>query len=400
MTPHPAALRTSPASNAPNRRHLVLGAAACMLAPLASRAQTQGITRVGPGSAIKTIAEASAKARDGDIIEVEAGDYPGDVAIWSQDNITVRAVGGRVRLKADGMAAEGKGIWVIRGGRMSVQGFDFSGARVSDHNGAGIRFDKGRLTVQDCSFMNNENGLLTGNDPHSELEIIDSEFGYNGYGDGQSHNLYVGELARLSVTGSYSHHAKVGHLLKSRAALNRIYYNRLTDGIGGTASYELELAIGGVAYVVGNIIEQGSETENPHIISYGAEGYKWPNNALYLINNTLVDNRPKGGIFLRIKPGGNVTVRAINNVLIGDGRLDTAGPGDYRNNFTVDWDQFVWATRDDYRLKRTSRLLGKAIDAGSVDGQSLMPVREYVHPRSTRALQGPARNPGALQSLQ
>jgi hypothetical protein len=383
---------------APNRRQLVLGATACLLAPLASRAQNQFVMSVGPERAINTIAEAAAKARDGDIIEVEAGDYPGDVAVWTKDDITVRAVGGRVRLMAGGKAAEGKAIWLVRGGRMSVQGFDFSGARVPDHNGAGLRLEKGQLTVQDCSFMHNENGLLTGNDHQGELEIINSEFGYNGYGDGQSHNLYVGELARLAITGSYSHHAKVGHLLKTRAALNHIYYNRLADGIGGTASYELELAIGGVAYVVGNIIEQGSETENPHIISYGAEGYKWPANALYLINNTVVDNRPQGGVFLRIKPGDG-SVRAINNVLVGQGKLDSAGPGDYRNNFTVDWDQFEWAARDDFRLKRTSRLVGKAIDPGSVDGQSLMPTREYVDPRSTRKLQGPVRNPGALQSF-
>jgi hypothetical protein len=381
-----------------HRRQVTLGIAAGLVAPLYSTAQAQSVIRIGPGQAIKSIAVAAAVAMDGDVFEVEAGDYLGDVAVWTKDNITLRAVGGRVRLIASGMAAEGKGIWVVRGGRMTVQGFDFSGARVPDRNGAGIRLEKGQLTVRDCSFKDNQNGILTGNHAQAELEIIDSEFAYNGHGDGQSHNLYVGEIAHLAVTGSYSHHAKVGHLLKSRAAVNHIFYNRLTDEIGGSASYELEFAIGGVAYVVGNIIQQGSQTQNPHLISYAAEGYKWPKNELYLVNNTLVDNRPQGGVFLRVKPG-NTLVKAVNNLLVGKGTLDSAGPGDYRNNFNADWDQFELAVREDYRLSRKSKLLGKAIDAGRANGQSLMPDSEYVHPRKTAPLKGPVRHPGALQSL-
>ena len=364
---------------------------------MAGMLHAQNIIRVGPDQATKTLASAAARAVDGDTFEVEAGEYRGDVAVWDKKNITVRAIGGRVRLIASGMAAEGKGIWVLRGGSMTVQGIDFTGARVPDKNGAGIRLESGRLTVRDCSFTDNQNGILTSNNPMVELDISDSEFGHNGYGDGQSHNLYVGEIAHLTVTGSYFHHAYVGHLLKSRAALNHILYNRLTDEIGGRASYELELASGGIAYVIGNIIGQGSQTENPHLISYGAEGYKWPKNELYLINNTLVDNRPQGGIFLRIKPG-NVTVKAVNNLLVGRGKLEAGGPGDYRNNFTVDWDAFEQASREDYRLKRSAGLSGKVVDAGFVNGQALMQEREYIHPRRTQQLVAASRHPGALQS--
>lgn len=369
------------------------------LALLLSGGNAANLIRVGPTQKIKSIAVAASMARDGDVFEVQAGDYHGDVAVWTKDNITVRAVGGRVRLFADGMAAEGKGIWVVRGGRMEITGFDFAGTRVRDKNGAGIRLEKGALVVRDCTFVNNQNGILTSNNRDASLEIVNSEFGYNGHGDGQSHNLYVGEIARLTVTGSYFHHAKVGHLLKSRAAVNDIRYNRLTDEVGGRASYELEFAVGGVAYVVGNIIQQGSQTENPHLISYAAEGYKWPKNELFLVNNTLVDNRPNNGNYLRVKPG-NVTVKAINNLLVGNkGKLDAAAPGDYRNNFNVDWDVFELAAREDYRLKHGTTLLGRAVDAGMADGQALMPDHEYQHPHSVIKLKTPAKNPGALQSL-
>jgi hypothetical protein len=60
----------------------------------------------------------------------------------------------------------------------------------------------------------------------------------------------------------YSHHANVGHLLKSRALINYILYNRLSDELTGTSSYELDLPSGGTSYVIGNVIEQGPNSQN------------------------------------------------------------------------------------------------------------------------------------------
>lgn len=353
---------------------------------------------VGANREIEHVSVAASVAQDGDVIEVDAGTYPHDVAIWNQNDLVIRAVGGRVRLLADGASAEGKGIWVVRGGVIRVEGFDFEGARVKDRNGAGIRLEKGKLTVSDCRFIGNENGILTGGNADATLDIVDSEFGNNGAGDGQSHNLYVGAIARLSVTGSYFHHANVGHLLKSRAAINDIRYNRLTDEIGGRASYELEFPSGGVAYVVGNLIQQSSTTENPHLISFGVENYRWPKNEIYLVNNTLVDLRPHGGVFFRVKPG-QVTIQAINNLLVGKGGLESAGAGVYRNNLNVDFDEFVKATREDFRLASKSRLIGRGVlpeVAGDVD---LKPRLEYWHPRSTRIPVASAFSPGAMQTV-
>lgn len=358
-------------------------------------AESVRVISVGAERPVKSLSEAARLAKDGDLVEVDAGDYPQDVAVWTQNDLVLRARNGRVRLLSQGVTAEDKAIWVMRGGRISIEGFDFIGATVQHRNGAGIRLEKGQLKVADCRFLNNENGILTGGDAESTLEIERSEFGHNGFGDGQSHNLYVGPIALLKVSGSYFHHAKVGHLLKSRAAKNIIFYNRLTDEIGGRASYELEFPVGGMAYVVGNIIQQSSTTENPNIISFGAEGYRYSVNRLYLVNNTLADMRPRGGNFLQLKPGGEVV--ALNNVLLGAGRLDGAGPGDYRNNFNVDLDEFVQALREDFRLRPGSALRGKEVGVEAVDGVSLAPTAEYQHPRSVRMLKGKASNPGALQ---
>jgi hypothetical protein len=376
-------------------RLFAFGVATGMLLLAASAQAAGGRLEVGPNKELKTLSAASMLAKDGDLIEVEAGDYVADVAIWKQSEIVIRARNGRVRLVASGAAAEAKAIWVVRGGKLTVEGFDFVGAKVKDKNGAGIRLEKGRLSVVDCGFFDNENGILTGGDAESTLEIQNSEFGNNGHGDGQSHNLYVGAIAMLKVTGSYFHHARVGHLLKSRAAQNLIYYNRLTDETGGRASYELEFPAGGLAYVVGNIIQQSSTTENPNVVSFGAEGYRYPENRLYLVNNTLVDLRPRGGAFLRIKPGGEVI--GANNLLLGTATLESAGPGEYKNNFNVDFDDFVRAVREDYRLKPGSALIGRAVVLNPVGVVSLTPRADYHHPRSIRQLRAGPLNPGALQ---
>src|SRR5262245_5578558 len=270
--------------------------------------------RVGKGNDTKTVAAAARLAADGDTIEIEAGDYRGDTAVWTQNNLTIRGINGRPRLLAAGEAAEGKGIWVLRGGDITVENIEFTGTRVPDQNGAGIRLERGKVKVRNCVFRDNENGMLVGNEPTTILEIEDSEFANNGAGDGQSHNLYVGTIERLVVQGSYFHHGRVGHLLKTRARESFIQYNRLTDESGGRASYELEFPSGGIAVVLGNGILDSETTENPTIVSFGAEGYRWPRNELFISHNTIVNPRVEGGIFVRARAGAYV--KAVNNILV------------------------------------------------------------------------------------
>ncbi len=351
-------------------------------------AQAATVLQVGPHRTIKTIAAAARLAGDNTVINVDAGDYDGDVAVWTQSHLSLRAVGGRVRLRASGMAAEGKAIWVVRSAKFTVEGFDFEGAQVASRNGAGIRFESGWLVVRNCSFTHNEMGLLTSNNPQAVLEVENSEFAYNMRPDGHNHNLYIGQIARATVTGSYLHHARTGHLLKSRAAISHILYNRLTDD-GGSASYELEFPNGGDALVLGNTVQQGPQTENPALISFGAEGYTWPVNRLTLAHNTLVDDLASpDSTWLKIKPGADA-VLAVNNLLVGPGTLPATPASDFRNNPHT----ARHALADGYRLAPRSPLRGTAI---AVDTR-LQPQREYRHPASSMALGIAPHNPGAMQ---
>ena len=385
-------------------------------------ATTSALLKVGPNRDFKSIEAAAAKARDGDTVEIDAGDYLGDVAVWKQDRLTIRGVGGKVQLIAAGQSAEKKAIWVVRGGKITVENVVFKGAKVPDKNGAGIRFEKGHLLVKNCSFFDNENGILTGNGD-SVLEVENSEFGRNGYGDGYSHGIYVGSIKLFKLTGSYLHHANIGHLVKTRAAENHIMYNRITDETGGRASYELDISNGGIAYVIGNIIQQGSTTENGTIIAYGMEGYKWPVNELYLNFNTIMDDRPQGGLFINAKPG-NRKIIGRNNLLSGKGKLNVglgtgvkemtiatvkrwvtneAAPPEsgevlLENNPSVDWDVFAQASRYDYRPAANALTKLIPVESGTANGRALEARREYAHPAASVPLPGKPRWVGAMQT--
>ncbi|MBS3936279.1 MAG: hypothetical protein KGZ43_08900 [Sulfuritalea sp.] len=283
--------------------------------------------RVGPGEAITRIAEAARLAEDGDTVEILPGEYRGDVAVWTQQRLTLRGVGARPVLIAAGRSAESKAIWVIRNGDFLIENIEFRGARVPGGNGAGIRFERGRLVLRHAAFINNQMGLLTGNDPDSELVIENSQFAdAPRQMHALPHQLYVGRIGRFAITGSRFENGFRGHLIKSRARSNEIHANHIVDGPAGEASYEIDLPNGGIARITGNVIGQSANTRNPALIAYGAEGDVWPENALTLEHNTLISDLFPAGWFLRVhgdKFPAPPALRVENNRTIGIGIFTT-----------------------------------------------------------------------------
>ena len=111
---------------------------------------------VGPRERIRSITEAARIARNGDIIEILPGEYRGQPAVWTQDDLIIRGKGDRPVLVADGKSVEDKGLWIIRGGKIRIENIEFRGVRVREGNGAGIRFEKGHLVIHRCAFIDNE----------------------------------------------------------------------------------------------------------------------------------------------------------------------------------------------------------------------------------------------------
>jgi|GEM_PF-1190882 hypothetical protein len=336
------------------------------------------ILQVGSGKPYATPCAAIAVAVSGDTIDVDAGLYLGDVCSFYQDNLTIRGVNGRAHLDADGEYAAGKGIWVQNGSGLVVENIEFSGATVPDQNGAGIRNSGGDLTIRNCYFHDNENGILGGNIGSSTTLIEYSEFAENGYGDGQSHNLYISNIATLIFRYNYTHDSNIGHLLKSRAATNYVLYNRITGEVG-TGSYEINLPNGGTSYVIGNLIQQGPDTDNSCLLSYIEEGAvpSNPGHDLYVINNSFV-NDYGSGTFVRMGNDADVPVVIKNNIFMGSGTITNQEEAILANNFSGD-PLFVDKANFDYHLTEDSPAIDEGTDPGSANGYSLTPVYEYVH---------------------
>jgi hypothetical protein len=353
------------------------------------------VWKVGGGGALLRIADAAQLAGDGDVVEIAAGDYHGDVTVWPQKRLTIRGVGGAARLHADGQSAEGKAIWVIRQGEFDIANIDFIGAKVEDGNGAGIRLEGGRLRLKHCLFWGNQMGLVTAGlpyAPNTSVEIEQSEFAYSHVPGRWGHNLYIGAIDRLSVTGSYFHHAYRGHLLKSRAADNEILYSRFTDESGGRASYELDFPNGGRVLLLGNIVQQQQDTENGVMIAFGEEGYTWPANSLAMGHNTLVNDLRLGGAFLHVARGAD-RVTAGNNLLVGFGRYLVSDPIESQHDAHAEWEDLALPARQDYRVAgRDDRLRA----APAIDPK-LVPRQQYVHPRRLQPLGAPPSWVGADQ---
>jgi len=333
------------------------------------------IIRVGPGRALQTVAAAASAAQDGDVVEIDAGLYPADVAVWYQDNLTLRGVGGYAHLRADGANVQGKSIWVIAGNDTVVENIEFSEVTVPDQNGAGIRHDGFNLVVCNGYFHDSEEGILGG---AGDVLVEYSEFANNGYGDGFSHNMYILDAERFTLRYSYTHHARIGHNVKSRARENYILYNRIMDESSGTASYAVDIPNGGLSYVIGNLMQQGPGTDNYAIVNYGTEGLSGGRtHNLYIVNNTIVDDRG-GGVFIQTASGTSV-VRLINNLFVGDGTILTGASGDMTTNLRTTSPGLVDIDTYDYRLTSGS----SARDAGSAPGMGngigLAPVYQYLH---------------------
>jgi hypothetical protein len=382
------------------RLPIAVRAAALLAALAALHAGAAQTIIVAPGGPPGTLAEALDRAGDGDTVAVLPGTYRGETAVIVHKRLTIRGIGARPVFVADGQVAEGKAIWVVRDGTVDIENIEFRGARASDRNGAGVRFEKGRLTVRRCAFVDNQNGILAANFPDSELNIEDSEFAELPEQDGRNHLLYAGAIARLSVRGSRFHRGALGHLIKSRARETVLAYNLIHDGPAGNASYEVDLPNGGDALLIGNVLGKGQRRDNPVLVSYGSEGPRWPRNRLRLAHNTLVNDGWAPAWFLRVwgdRLATEVEVRALNNLSVGIGSFALTARGRFDGNWPATLGMLAGPEVLDFALAPGSWLRGR-VDDPALAGAEFVPRFEFRLPVGTVPLLPPeAWSPGAFQ---
>ena len=253
------------------------------------------VLTVGVGKQYATVAAAVGASRDGDVLLIDAGTYTNDFATV-RAKITMIGVGGMVNMVATVPPPNWKGILTVDNDA-TIQNMSFSGCAIPASyggNGAGIRYEGGKLVLVNDAFIGNQNGIM-GNPVlpglTNTITIDHSLFSGNGSGTGRTHNLYIGAVDSLTATNSVFEGAIVGHQFKSRALANDIENNVFRDGPKGTASYEIDLPNGGVGTVLNNYLEKGPLAQNLSMIHFGGEGIPYANSSLLVQGNTFVNDQ-------------------------------------------------------------------------------------------------------------
>jgi hypothetical protein len=347
------------------------------------------VWKVGPLKTYIKPSQVSGLVNNGDTVDIDVAVYTADVCYWNKNNLLLRGIGGGyAHLNANNTSYGQKAIWVIGGINTTVQYIEFSNCHDvvgASKNWAGIRQEGANLTVQHCYFHNNDDGILANAVNPSKILIEYTEFGYCGWGDGFSHNLYINAIDTLVFRYNYSHHADIGHDLKSRAWINYILYNRFSDEATGTASRNIDIPQGGIAVVMGNVIEHGVNAQNSNAVGYKLEAPVNPTpHNFYLINNTIVSNRSTA-VFVSLGAGTNL-YKGYNNIFAGTGTLlsgTTTVLDTVRNKFypTISSAGFVNAGTYDYHLTGSSSAINQGTTCGvASNGFVLNSVLEYLHP--------------------
>lgn len=354
-------------------------------------ALAQSTLLAGPDGSALPLAQALAQAQDGDTIELLSGDYSGGLVIENR-KLTLRGspAGKQPLIKGDGKPGTRKALWTVRGGEVTLQNLEFRGSRSADGDGAGVRHEGGVLNVERCNFFDNEYGLFSAADEKAELRIDASVFGLAPKVVGGLHHLLnVGRIAKLSITGSRFQQGFEGHLIKTRARENLITYNFIHDGVRGGASYEIEIANGGLATVLGNIIGQGADSQNLVMLGYATEGRVWDKNALVVAHNTFVNYGWLPGWVMRVfrdNLPADTTVLAVNNLVVGPGVLWLGASGEFQGNRHATLGMLRDIETGAFELPAGSMWRGSGVDPRNIGGRDLAPKAEFEWPLGTKAL--------------
>jgi hypothetical protein len=279
--------------------------------------QPGNVLTVGPGMAFALPSEAARAAKAGDLIKIAAGTYS-DCARWDADDLTIEGQGDGATIT--GKACDDKGLFITRGRNITIRNITFLAARASSHNGSGIRAEGAVLTVENSRFLDNEDGILAGDNPLSTITVKNSLFKGNGNCIAAcAHGIYIGHIALLRVENSQFEAQHVGHHIKSRAARTEVINNSVQDGPDGTASYLVDLPNGGSAVISGNRFEKGPRSDNRSVaIAIGAEGPRAENppGDISVTDNDFANNTGGPTAFVKNYTAGPITLEA--NRLTGD----------------------------------------------------------------------------------
>ena len=223
----------------------------------------------------------------------------------------------------DGKICNKKAALVLRGQEARIDGMVFQNMRTPDSNGAGIRLEKGNLTVTRAVFRNSEQGISTLDDKAGEIRIDQSSFsglGNCGKGLPCTHGIDIGVYRSLTVTKSRFERGNGGDYVKSRASAVTINDNAFDDSRGRNSAYMINLSVGAVGRIARNIFVHSRYGDMRRVfIAVAPDGRTQSSEALSINANeaTLAQGDDKMAVFLAdwsgdgIALGGNRLGRGI-----------------------------------------------------------------------------------------
>lgn len=356
--------------------------------------QAMATTRlVGRNRSLKMPSDAAAVVANGDTVVID-GDAYSDCATWTKNNLLIKAGTSGVVHVRDAVCG-GKAIWVIQGSNVTVEGIEFSDVTLpTDKNAAGIRAEGTNLTIRNCNFHDCDEGILSGPNDNSTITIETSEFSHNGFGDGQSHNMYIGIIKQFILRGCHVHGAIGGHNVKSRAYNTQVLYNFISDEGDSSQATAIDIPQCGSSAIIGNVIERGKFSKNKTLVGYGLEvptASANPSHLLVFVNNTFINNLLNGGTFVQFNPSATDSLIFVNNLFVGPGTFiypgappavfDTVTNQHIASGLTPLFKDFA---QYDFHLTSGS----PCIDAGTSSTipalMAYMPTQEYRDPNGFR----------------
>jgi hypothetical protein len=305
----------------------VIGASLAMTVLAWLGCANAAVLTVGGNETYKTIQAAVNAAHDGDTINIRSGVY--GCASVGLSGLTIQGVGDGPA-KISGEVCQGKGLLVVSGTNTTISNLQFTNAKSSAGNGAGILMQGTNLTVLNSRFYNNQNGILSDFNTKSTITVKNSVFGGNGTcvgSAGCAHAIYAGHIGTLDVEKSTFADTQAGHAIKSRANNTIVIGNKITDGPTGTSSYLIDVPNGGAVTITGNYFEKGPRSSNSTAaIIMGEEGASNPAGAMLIANNTFQNDFSKTHEFIWNR-SGNANLIVEGNVLSGNTTVLLKGPG-------------------------------------------------------------------------
>ena len=304
-------------------------------------------TSAAANSEADWLIRAVAAAENGATLSVPAGQYDirdlkirRDLTLTGDGNVTFFSS----RPVAKGLLNPVKGV------SLRVENITFIGAASPDNNGAGIRHDGKDLSVVNCEFVENENGILATGEASGVISIRNSRFLRNGYGDGYSHGVYVSSGGALTIEASEFVGTKIGHHVKSLAATTTLVGSSFDDADGRT-SYTLDASKGGDVQVLNNRITQAASSDNPAIINYdltrGGAATR-----LVIEGNTIINRHRRGRLLRNDTPVAPLI--ADNDIRDENGgRLEYGAPAAPRSTAIDRLKKLVTAGDDTTKAQRT-----------------------------------------------